>query len=231
MHSGVRNTLRALHPKSIWRRIRIFIDRDMFDILNGTDTAQGVTDKVELFGDCDSSQTQYMVHYGATLTSKINAALDKLVSYDASVQEGTFFDLGSGKGKVLILAERKGFKNIVGVEYSPQLNDVCRKNLQRVGSKHVSIIEGDAANIEIPGGTVVFYIYNAFQGPLLKRVLDNILNSFAKRFRTGYVIYIDPVNFSKNEKFELDPESFELFYADTAELNPFHIYRIKEGSR
>jgi predicted RNA methylase len=43
--------------------------------------------------------------------------------------ETTFVDLGSGKGRVLIVAAMYPFKRIIGVEYSPDLATVCRRNL------------------------------------------------------------------------------------------------------
>jgi predicted RNA methylase len=44
--------------------------------------------------------------------------------------ETTFVDIGSGKGRALIIAAEYAFKRIIGVEYSPSLATICRRNLE-----------------------------------------------------------------------------------------------------
>jgi len=43
---------------------------------------------------------------------------------------GTFVDVGSGKGRVLLLAARHPFKRVVGIEFSPSLCEQARRNIE-----------------------------------------------------------------------------------------------------
>jgi hypothetical protein len=43
----------------------------------------------------------------------------------------TFIDLGSGKGRTLLMASDYPFRRIVGVELLPELNNVARENLRK----------------------------------------------------------------------------------------------------
>ena len=44
----------------------------------------------------------------------------------------SFIDIGSGKGRALILAGRLGFREAIGVEFSSNLHRIAEKNLARV---------------------------------------------------------------------------------------------------
>lgn len=53
-----------------------------------------------------------------------------MASLSAPVDELTFVDLGAGKGRAMLLASELPFRRIVGVEFSPELCDVARRNLR-----------------------------------------------------------------------------------------------------
>jgi len=74
----------------------------------------------------------------------------------------TFIDFGSGKGRVLLLAARYPFKEVVGIEFSKELNDIALLNsagmpphLNRAGK--VSAICCDATEFEPPAGDLICY--------------------------------------------------------------------------
>ena len=48
-------------------------------------------------------------------------AVRRLLQMPALPRNGLFVDLGSGKGRVLLIAAQCGFRRIVGVEFSPEL--------------------------------------------------------------------------------------------------------------
>jgi hypothetical protein len=49
----------------------------------------------------------------------------------AGLQDFTFIDLGSGKGRVLLMAAAYGFKRIIGVEFMPELHRVAEENIRK----------------------------------------------------------------------------------------------------
>jgi SAM-dependent methyltransferase len=89
--------------------------------------------------------------------------------------ETTFVDVGSGKGRVLIVAATYPFERIVGVEYSPALVAICRNNLQKLHiSDKCEVIVTDAADFKFPDGNLLAFLYNPFDSAILERVLKNL---------------------------------------------------------
>ena len=89
--------------------------------------------------------------------------------------ETTFVDVGSGKGRVLIVAAMYAFKRIIGVEYSPALAAICRNNLQKLSiTEKCEVIVGDAADFKFPDGNLLVFLYNPFDGVILNRVLRHL---------------------------------------------------------
>src|SRR5579864_7137056 len=50
-------------------------------------------------------------------------------SVDSTLRDFTFIDLGSGKGRVLLMASDYPFKRIIGVEFMLELHRVAQKNI------------------------------------------------------------------------------------------------------
>ena len=57
-----------------------------------------------------------------------------LASIDLGDHDLTFIDLGSGKGRAVLLASLYPFRRLIGVEFSPELTEVARLNVQAVSS-------------------------------------------------------------------------------------------------
>jgi SAM-dependent methyltransferase len=89
--------------------------------------------------------------------------------------ETTFVDVGSGKGRALIVAAMYPFKKIIGVEYSPELAAICRKNLLKLRIREkCEVIMGDAADFRFPDENLLVFLYNPFDSVILNRVLKNL---------------------------------------------------------
>ncbi len=99
-----------------------------------------------------------------------------------------FLDLGSGKGRILILAAAMPFLRVVGVEYSPELCAVARQNLRRSGLERVELLQVDAARLEIDDDLHVFYAFNPFDEVVLAAVLENIGASLRRAPRPAWII-------------------------------------------
>jgi len=97
-----------------------------------------------------------------------------------ATERATFVDIGSGMGRVALLAMRYPFKQIVGVEISPALHEIAVENLARYRTntracKDVRFVRADAAAFAPPKGDLVVYLYNPFQAPILAAVLERLL--------------------------------------------------------
>lgn len=107
-----------------------------------------------------------------------------------------FIDLGSGKGRVVLLAARYPFDRVIGVEISEELNQIARENLERERPRlrcpEVDIVTADLAAYELPDEVTHVYMYNPVTGPLFETVLGKILASLERRPRPLRVIYACP---------------------------------------
>jgi SAM-dependent methyltransferase len=109
----------------------------------------------------------------------------------------TFIDLGSGKGRALLLASEYPFRAIVGLELSPALHTIAQDNIARYRSRaqechDLRAIEGDATEFSFPDGPLVVYLWNPFESVVFNRVLDNLEACRAREHREIYVVYIQP---------------------------------------
>jgi SAM-dependent methyltransferase len=110
-----------------------------------------------------------------------------------------FVDLGSGKGRALLIAAEYPFKRFVGIEFSPELHDIARRNIARVrartGSRQTFQLHlGDVANFEFPLEPLALHLYNPFGEPVLRQVLERLSASLREVSRDVLVFYRTPVH-------------------------------------
>jgi SAM-dependent methyltransferase len=109
-----------------------------------------------------------------------------------------FIDLGCGKGRPLFVAAAARFMNVTGVEFSPTLAQVARRNAaifmaRNLGCTPIAVITGDMLEYRLPPEPSVLFIYNPFEGALVSRLIRNIEASLRDKPRDLYVIYYNPV--------------------------------------
>jgi len=106
----------------------------------------------------------------------------------------TFIDLGSGKGRTLLMASDYPFRRVIGVELLKELHDVARKNIANYHSDQqkcfdLEAISEDARQFEFPAEPFVLYLFNPFPEYVLRSVLENLRRSLNEVPREFYVIY------------------------------------------
>jgi len=91
----------------------------------------------------------------------------------------SFIDFGAGKGRAMLLASEFNFKEVIGVEFHPDLAKKCRRNI-RIWSESqkktapLRLLEADATEFIFPKGPCVAYLFNPFGAPVLRRVLKQM---------------------------------------------------------
>jgi hypothetical protein len=110
-------------------------------------------------------------------------------------RELTFVDLGSGKGRALLMASDYPFHRIVGVELSPALHRVAQENVRLYHAPSqrcfaFDLLCADASCWTPPADDLVVYLFQPFPRETLSRVLRNLDR---QRRRRLYVAYMNPL--------------------------------------
>jgi len=110
----------------------------------------------------------------------------------------TFVDLGSGKGRTLLMASNYPFRRIVGVELLPALHEIARQNLAQYKNDQqrcfaLESICGDATHYSLPEHPLVIYLFNPFPEAGLRRFTSNLKESLGTHPRPVYLLYHNPL--------------------------------------
>jgi SAM-dependent methyltransferase len=132
----------------------------------------------------------------SVLFHEMIAALPEQAGFD--FREFIFIDLGSGKGRTLLMASDYPFRRIVGVELLPALNLAARENLSKYQSEVqkcfvIESICGDASEFAFPAKPTVLFLFNPFPQSGLRRVIANLEQSLREHPRKVYVLYHNPL--------------------------------------
>jgi len=105
-----------------------------------------------------------------------------------------FIDLGSGKGRTLLMASDYPFARVIGAEIIPELHEIAAQNVARYQSDSQKCFAleawfGDAREIPYPPEPLVLYLFNPFPADILRHVLTQIHGTFAQAPREIFVIY------------------------------------------
>jgi SAM-dependent methyltransferase len=109
-----------------------------------------------------------------------------------------FLDLGSGKGRTLLMASDYSFRRIVGVELLPALHQAAKENLSKYSSASqkcfaLESICADASEFPLPAEPTVLYLFNPFPEAGLRRMIANLEQSLRAHPRAVYVLYHNPL--------------------------------------
>lgn len=138
------------------------------------------TEALVFLGELDPERIgpalEWATHYEPTPLAEADALLD---AAPLAPSTATFVDLGAGMGRVVLLAARRPFRAVIGVEISPALVEIARENLRDAHDparvvRDVRIVQSDAAGWAPPHGPLVAFLYNPFGGPVLDGVLDRL---------------------------------------------------------
>ena len=110
----------------------------------------------------------------------------------------TFVDLGSGKGRTLLMASEYPFRRIVGVELMAGLHRIAQENLSNYKSDSqkcfaLEAICDDATNFPFPDEPLVLYLFNPLPESGLKCLMARLEDSLNAHPRPVYVLYHNPL--------------------------------------
>lgn len=146
------------------------------------DAQHGITTEALIFlGELDPEAVgpsiEYATHYEATPVAEAEALIDAL---PLAPERTTFVDLGSGMGRVVLLAAKRPYRQIIGVEISPALHEVAKDNRAAFPAaaqrcRDLRLVRADAATFALPRGDLALYLYNPFRSEILARVVERLI--------------------------------------------------------
>jgi SAM-dependent methyltransferase len=193
--------------------------RDLsFDWKYGTDTGGRVpTEALE----AESDNQWHSVSYRPTKSRPLLRLLAKLELPKAC----TFLDIGAGKERVLLIASQYGFERVVGIEFSPSLCTIARKNVETFSRKTkqrwpIEVIKADVTSYDFQNEERVFFMFNPFDALILGQVVNNIRRSLQANPRPIWLIYHTPIYheviarsgiFIRDEFYEIGCSHFRVY--------------------
>ena len=110
--------------------------------------------------------------------------------------QGHFVDLGSGKGRMLMLASQAGFEHAIGVEFAPELAAIAKENARQFiklrGAGHINTLCMDATKYEFKAEDRMLFMYCPFGRTITQAVAEQLRHSLERSPRTFDVLYAQP---------------------------------------
>ncbi len=123
---------------------------------------------------------------------------EMLDGLDIDYAQFTFLDLGSGKGRTLLMASEYPFLRVLGVELLSELNQLAQENIREFKSdaRKCVVVESlceDARVFTFPAEPLVIYLFNPFLKSGLAQVVRNLEQSLQEHSRPVIVLYHNPL--------------------------------------
>jgi hypothetical protein len=121
-----------------------------------------------------------------------------MASLPIAFDEFTFVDVGSGKGRTLLMASEYPFRKIMGVELIAQLHRVAEENIRAYKSatqrcSQIEAVCADACEFAFPSGPLLLYLFNPLPVAGMRRMVANLEKSLAENPRIVWVLYHNPL--------------------------------------
>ena len=123
--------------------------------------------------------------------------LEKLLSAFQKVSGITSItDLGSGKGRVLMVAPHFGFKEITGIDFAKELCQQANMNMREKEKEFPNIkwkvLNENVEDYDLTRHDSVFFMFNPFTEVVIKKFLEKLDHSCQQFPRSVYFLYASP---------------------------------------
>ena len=122
---------------------------------------------------------------------------EMLSSLPINYRDFTFIDIGSGKGRTLLMASDYPFRRIIGVELLPELHRIAQENIRKYKNENQKsfAIESQCVNARefvLPEDPIVLYLFNPLPELGMRALLANLERSLKAHPRDAYFVYHNP---------------------------------------
>jgi SAM-dependent methyltransferase len=178
--------------------LRLLASEIGFDAVHGTRT-HGALEGEQLGALPPQMAARHLV-YHAINPLVLRRCLDVLRGQrdGEAAMRGTFVDFGCGAGRALIIAARRGFGHVVGIECADALSETCQRNLAVAWRRFdlrgkYTVHRADATTFTVPDDSTVWLWFNPFDPTSARLVAERLNESLVRRPRKGWLLYAHPV--------------------------------------
>jgi SAM-dependent methyltransferase len=169
---------------------------DDFDHTYGTDTAESLT-------PTEAAITGEAARHAWTYTPIESADFHRMIADLGLAREAltayTFIDIGSGKGRAVLLAATYPFQRVMGVEMSALLHQAALQNAahfqaHRHDAPSIDFCCQDATVFPFPDDPLVLYFFHPFDESIMARVTAQMRQAVLRLPRPIFLLYNRGVN-------------------------------------
>jgi len=229
---GLRSSAALLGKNLVWPYYAWLVRRSIqahekFDFKYGLETQTPIPIRNL---ETSAPGAQYAIQYEGAAIPLVHRIIRQLRT---DLRRFTLIDLGSGKGRVLLVAAQYSFNSVIGVEFSKTLHDIAQSNIYKFVEQGLTktrpiSINMDAGEFDFSQfGNKVVFCNNPFAAILTLRVLDKLQFSLRKTRHEGIFIYVTPIPPAVKDKLD----TFQLiaqgsFLSQFGGFQKYFIYRI-----
>ena len=186
LRNRVVSGLRRRGPLRLWEGVVSAVEDELFDLRHRIETRGPVPPN-----DLDIAEEDKL-HSIGYLPTRVRY-FRKLTQAQPLPTDFTFIDIGCGKGRILMTAAEYGFRRIIGIDISPRLCELARRNVEtyrrRTATPARFRIECTTVlRTELDHTRQVFYLYQPFDRMVMGGFLDKLRTSLRTAPRKVWMI-------------------------------------------
>lgn len=187
---------RLIRSRCIAHLRRKTAQHDDFDRTYGTDTAESLTPAEAAI---TGAAAQHAWTYTPIESTDFHRMIADLGLAPEALAAYIFIDIGSGKGRAVLLAATYPFQRVVGVEMSALLHQAAMQNAARFqahkpGAPPIDLYCQDATTFPVPDAPLVLYFFHPFDETIMARVTEQIRQAVLRVPRPVLLLYNHGVN-------------------------------------
>lgn len=201
--------------KALTYKVLFTLKDRLFDKYYGLDTVSWATNEL-----VPLNQRENASPYQPTRSGSFQALLEEIKPPPKLI----FIDIGSGKGKVLLMAEKYGFNCVKGIELSSGLSVIADENIKKYRKKKgVSKTQITTLNLNVLDYTFnekqgyVIFMFNPFDEYIMRKLIKKIIKEFDFNLPL-VIIYRNPKYKELFRKIPLLTHHTYYFYGDEYEV-------------
>lgn len=212
---------------------RVVRENASFDRRFGTDTA-GFKPREEY--DLPDDQRQSIVPYEPVNETGFRMVIDCALP---EAEGHTFVDIGSGKGKALLMAATYRFREVIGVELDEPLHEIALENIETARRRepfecpNVSSVKMEAQRFDGYSDRNFVFVFNPFGAEVMDEFVHHLSSLIRERDLSILLAYLNPRHaefFDESDVFEerLRTGRLSLYGTKDMTIDPDNAQRLKD---